>query len=64
MRTGNGTVAVNTKSIAISNQIQYAVARLALKVQANTTNGKLNDSEGTAMPTTRIVLITSRLLVC
>lgn len=51
-RMGNGTVNVNTKSIAITNQIQYAVARLALKVQANTNNGKLNDSEGNAMPLT------------
>lgn len=48
--TPKGTVAVNTKSIAITNQIQYAVARLALKVKALTAT--LNDSEGAAMPTT------------
>ena len=45
--TANGTVAVNTKSIAISNQIQYAVARLALKVKANTAT--LQDAENVAL---------------
>ncbi len=45
--TAKGTVAVNTKSIAISNQIQYAVARMALKVQANTAT--LQDAENVAL---------------
>ncbi len=39
----NGTVAVNTKSIAIKDQIQYAVARLDLKVKAP--SATLQDNE-------------------
>ena len=40
-----GTVAINTKSIAIEEQIQYAVARLDLQVGATTANLPYNTTE-------------------
>ena len=43
--THQGTVAINTKSIAIEEQIQYAVARLDLKVGATTANLPYNTTE-------------------
>lgn len=43
--THQGTVAINTKSIAIEEQIQYAVARLDLQVGATTANLPYNTTE-------------------
>ena len=43
--THQGTVAINTKSIAIEEQIQYAVARLDLQVGATTANLPYNSTE-------------------
>lgn len=59
-----GTVTNSTKAVAICDPLQYAVGRLKISLKAETTTGKLKDSNGDEVTLTATSFPLTGVIVC